>query len=54
MAIFFTYAFVGWLIEVGFYLYKHKRYVNRGFLTGPLIPIYGFSAVLLHLFGGQL
>lgn len=53
-AVFFIYAFVGWFIEVGFYLYKHNRFVNRGFLNGPLIPIYGFSAVLLHVFAGTL
>lgn len=53
-AVFFIYAFVGWFIEVGFYLYKHRRFVNRGFLNGPLIPIYGFSAVLLHVFAGTL
>lgn len=54
VAVFFIYAFVGWFIEVGFYLYKHKRFVNRGFLNGPLIPIYGFSAVLLHVFARTL
>lgn len=54
VAVFFIYAFVGWFIEVGFYLYKHRRFVNRGFLNGPLIPIYGFSALLLHMFAGTL
>ncbi len=50
LAIFFIYALVGWIIEVAFYLYKHRRFVNRGFLNGPMIPIYGFSALFLHVF----
>ncbi len=43
------YAFVGWLIEVSFYVYKTKSFVNRGFLHGPFVPIYGLSLVSLHL-----
>jgi len=46
---FFIYAFFGWIIEVIYYMYKEKRFVNRGFLNGPLIPIYGLSMVFLHL-----
>jgi len=46
---FFTYAFLGWLLEVGFYLYKHRKFVNRGFVNGPLVPIYGLSALSLHV-----
>lgn len=39
------YSFLGWCAEVG-YAYKHQRkFVNRGFLHGPLCPIYG-AAVL--------
>lgn len=39
------YSFLGWCVEVG-YAYKHQRkFVNRGFLHGPLCPIYG-AAVL--------
>ena len=44
------YAFCGWLIEVGFYLYKTKTFVNRGFLYGPFVPIYGLSMISLALF----
>ncbi|MGM0435486.1 MAG: putative ABC transporter permease [Bacillota bacterium] len=46
---FFTYAFLGWILEVVFYLYKHHKFVNRGFVNGPLVPIYGLSALSLHL-----
>ena len=43
------YAFFGWLIEVSYYLYKTKTFVNRGFLNGPFVPIYGLSLISLHL-----
>lgn len=39
------YSFLGWCVEVG-YAFKHqKKFVNRGFLYGPLCPIYG-AAIL--------
>lgn len=47
---FITYAFLGWVLEVLYHLYKQKRFVNRGFLNGPLCPIYGVTSVLLILF----
>ncbi len=49
---FFVYAFMGWCWEVGLRLVQHHVFVNRGFVTGPVLPIYGFGAlisvVLLH------
>lgn len=44
---FITYAFLGWVLEVLYHFYTQKRFVNRGFLHGPLCPIYGVTAVLL-------
>ena len=38
---FFIYAFFGWCIEVCFAAFKHGVFVNRGFLNGPVCPIYG-------------
>ncbi|WDC83760.1 putative ABC transporter permease [Caloramator sp. mosi_1] len=43
---FLIYAFFGWIIEVLYHIYKDKRFINRGFLYGPICPIYGFSAVV--------
>ncbi len=43
---FFVYSFAGWLWEVAYSLVKHGRFVNRGFLYGPLCPIYGAGALL--------
>lgn len=38
---FFVYGFLGWCTEVGFTAFKTHRFVNRGFLNGPICPIYG-------------
>ena len=55
--IFFLFAFLGWCGEVVFAALVEKRFVNRGFLNGPLCPIYGFGVVLidwiLHPFGNH-
>ena len=42
-------AVFGWLWEGFLYLFKDEMYVNRGFLTGPWLPIYGIGAVTLEL-----
>ena len=48
---FFTYGFLGWCTEVAFATIKERRFVNRGFLNGPICPIYGVgvSGVLYFL-----
>ncbi len=45
--LFFTYAFLGWCIEVTLKLFQFHRFINRGFLTGPWLPIYGSGAALI-------
>lgn len=45
--IFFSYAFAGWIIEVTLKLIQYHRFINRGFLAGPWLPIYGFGALLI-------
>lgn len=47
--LFFTTAFLGWLMEVVCKLIQFRRFVNRGFLLGPVCPIYGFGSVLVTL-----
>ena len=44
---FFLYCFLGWVWESCYVSAKQHRWVNRGFLHGPLLPIYGFGAVLI-------
>ena len=51
MLYFFVYGFLGWCTEVAFAAVKEQRFVNRGFLNGPICPIYGVgvSAVVFFL-----
>ncbi|MEG0590339.1 MAG: hypothetical protein RR496_01625 [Lachnospiraceae bacterium] len=43
MLYFFIYGFLGWCTEVAFAAVKSKQFVNRGFLNGPICPIYGIG-----------
>ena len=43
---FLLYSFIGWLGEVVYAFYVHRHFVNRGFLNGPLCPIYGVGALI--------
>lgn len=45
--IFMVYAFAGWLMEVILSILMRHRLINRGFLIGPICPIYGVGGVLL-------
>ncbi|MBN2881418.1 putative ABC transporter permease [Candidatus Woesearchaeota archaeon] len=38
----------GWVIEEIFYLVTERKLLNRGFLTGPYLPIYGFGTIALY------
>lgn len=44
---FFMYSCAGWVIESIYCSVAAKKWINRGFLTGPLCPIYGTGAVVL-------
>lgn len=44
---FFLYSFLGWAQETVQCSIREKRFVNRGFLNGPLCPIYGCGALLI-------
>lgn len=39
--LFFIYSFLGWCVEVAFVAVTSGRIENRGFLNGPVCPIYG-------------
>ncbi len=45
--IIYVYAFLGWCCEVVFAACKTGTFVNRGFLNGPVCPIYGFGVALV-------
>lgn len=42
---FVLYAFLGWCTEVVYAVVTTGEFVNRGFLNGPVCPIYGFGVV---------
>lgn len=44
---FIVYSFIGWCLETFYAFMVLGRFVKRGFLFGPICPIYGFGAVLL-------
>ena len=44
---FYFYCFLGWCIESVFVSFKQKKFVNRGFLHAPLLPIYGSGAIII-------
>ena len=51
VCIFFLYGFLGWCVEVIYAAVTRGEFVNRGFLFGPICPVYGVGmlAVLLAL-----
>ncbi len=44
---FVAYCFIGWVMESIFHTVWERKLVNRGFLNGPYVPIYGFGALLV-------
>ena len=47
---FFVYGFLGWCTEVAFAACKERKFVNRGFLNGPICPIYGIGVGIVVQF----
>ena len=48
--VFIIYSFLGWLSEVIYGFAIDKKIINRGFLIGPICPIYGFGAIFMILY----
>lgn len=44
---FCIYSFLGWLCETVYCSLPKGELVNRGFLSGPFCPVYGFGALLV-------
>lgn len=47
MLFFYIYCFIGWCIESTYVSLQHKKLVNRGFMRGPFLPLYGSGAVIM-------
>ena len=45
--IFYIYCFLGWCFESTYVSINSKKWVNRGFMKGPFLPIYGAGAVII-------
>ena len=46
---FTAYSILGWACETFYCSVGNRKFVNRGFLNGPVCPVYGFGAVLVIL-----
>lgn len=47
--LFFICSTMGWIFEGIQYLILEGKFINRGFLYGPYLPVYGFGAVFITL-----
>lgn len=46
--IFIMFSMVGWISEVLYVgIFHEHKFVNRGFLYGPICPVYGFGGVVI-------
>lgn len=52
--IFFIYSFIGWCGEVVLAAVNRHKFVNRGFVSCPLCPVYGAGAVAVSVFLPEL
>ena len=46
-AYFLVYSCIGWCLEVVYAAVSTGQLVNRGFLNGPVCPIYGFGMIIV-------
>ena len=44
---FYTYCFLGWCFESAWVSFKSRKLVNRGFMRGPFLPLYGSGAIMM-------
>lgn len=45
LAFFYLYSFLGWCFESTYVSIRKRQFVNRGFMQGPMLPLYGFGAI---------
>ena len=54
MIYFICFAFIGWIYEVALFLIEDHIFVNRGFLYGPWLPVYGFGGIVIYFLFASL
>lgn len=47
---FYLYCFLGWVWETCYVSVRKAKWVNRGFIHGPFLPIYGSGAIVVLIF----
>ncbi len=47
---FYFYCFLGWILETCYVSVLKAKWVNRGFMRGPFLPIYGSGAIVVLIF----
>lgn len=47
--IFCLFSVVGWILELSYRSIVNKRFINPGFMSGCVVPLYGFGAVILTI-----
>ena len=47
LLLFYIYCFMGWVWESCYVSLENQKWVNRGFLKGPFLPIYGSGAIVV-------
>lgn len=51
---FMIYSFLGWIVETVYCSFGEGHFVYRGFLNGPITPIYGFGSIFLIVLFNQV
>ena len=55
---FLAYSMLGWFVESVYMSFCNKKITNRGFIHGPICPIYGIGGIFVHTilqnFDGQM
>ncbi len=46
---FYTYSFLGWCFESTYVSIRSRRLINRGFIRGPFLPLYGSGALMMYI-----
>lgn len=44
---FYFYCFFGWCFESTYVSLRKRHFVNRGFMRGPFLPLYGSGAIMM-------
>lgn len=47
LLLFYTYCFLGWCFESSYVSIRTGHWVNRGFMRGPFLPLYGSGAIMM-------